>query len=137
MKHVIFACVHSAGRSQMAAAWFNALVHPAKARAIAAGTQPAAHVHPIVIEAMHEVGIDLRPPRATPTLLTGHLIDEASMLVTMGCGEQCPVTPAHIQRCDWAFDDPKGKPLHEVRIIRDRIRDHVEHLVTTHGWLSS
>jgi arsenate reductase len=122
MRTVIFACVHSAGRSQMAAAWFNALAQPEYARAIAAGTQPAERVHPEVVEAMAEVGIDLSAQR--PQKLTDELARGAALLVTMGCGEQCPAVPG-LRRDDWALEDPKGKPVEQVRKIRDDIRERV------------
>jgi len=117
---VIFACVHNAGRSQMAAAFFNQLPN---ARAVSAGTQPADRVHPVVVEAMQEVGIDLT--RETPQLLTPSLAVEAQWLITMGCGEACPVVPG-VKREDWALDDPAGQPIERVRAIRDDIRARVQ-----------
>jgi arsenate reductase len=131
MNTVIFACVHNAGRSQMAAAWFNALARQGEARAISAGTEPGPHVHPEVLEAMKEVGIDLS--RQTPQLLTDELARGAQMLVTMGCGEQCPVVPG-VQRDDWPLEDPKGKPLTRVREIRDEVKQRVERLLEQRGW---
>jgi arsenate reductase len=130
---VLFACVHNAGRSQMAAALFNALADPAKARAVSAGTEPGAHVHPEVVEVMREVGVDLRP--AVPRRLTDALAAEATVLVTMGCGEACPVVPGALRE-DWPLDDPKGQPIERVREIRDQIEGRVRALVTMHGWLS-
>jgi arsenate reductase len=128
---VLFACVHNAGRSQMAAAWFNQLSDPAKARAISAGTDPGPRVHPEVVAAMSEVGLDLS---GAPTCrLTTELAQGAQMLITMGCGDQCPVVPA-LKRDDWLLEDPKGKPLDQVRRIRDEIRGRVTHLLETHGW---
>jgi arsenate reductase len=132
MKHVVFACVHSAGRSQMAAAWFNALADPAKARASAAGTVPADRVHVIVVEAMNEVGIDLSA--ATPQLLTEALAANAAAVITMGCGESCPVLPPSVRREDWELPDPKGQPIERVREIRDEIRARVVRLITAEGW---
>jgi arsenate reductase len=132
MKTVIFACVHNAGRSQMAAAWFNALSDPAKVRAVSAGTQPGARVHPEVLEAMREVGIDLAS--VTPRLLTEAMVAGASHLVTMGCGEACPVAPPSVVRDDWPLEDPKGKPLARVREIREEVRARVTELVRTNGW---
>jgi arsenate reductase len=129
---VIFACVHSAGRSQMAAAFFNRLADPGKARAVSAGTEPAERVHPEVVEAMRESGYDLSGAR--PALLQRELASPASLLVTMGCGEACPYVPGH-RREDWALDDPKGRDKDEVRRIRDDIRARVEKLVSEHGWL--
>lgn len=131
MKTVLFACIHNAGRSQMAAAWFNALSNPAVARAISAGTDPGQRVHPEVLEAMKEVGIDLS--KAEPTLLTRDLAARSSLLVTMGCGESCPVVPG-LQRDDWPLEDPKGKPIELVRQIRQDIRRRVEALIAKEGW---
>jgi arsenate reductase len=128
---VIFACVHNAGRSQMAAAWFNALADSAKARAISAGTDPGPRVHPEVLEAMREVGIDLS--QKTPQKLTDELARGAQMLVTMGCGEQCPVVPG-LRRDDWPLEDPKGKPIARVREIRDEVRARVVSLLEREGW---
>ncbi len=129
---VIFACVHNAGRSQMAAAWFNELADPAKAHAVSAGTKPGDHVHPVVVDAMRERGIDLS--NAKPQLLTSELASSASHLVTMGCGEDCPVTPPSTKRLDWPLEDPKNKPLDEVRLIRDDIRERVLALLEAEGW---
>jgi arsenate reductase (thioredoxin) len=123
---VLFACVHNAGRSQMAAALFNALVDPGRARAISAGTQPASHVHPEVVNAMREVGVDLSA--TTPTLLDDALAREAQILVTMGCGEQCPIVPG-VKRIDWNVPDPKGRDAQEVRVIRDNIKRQVVALI--------
>ena len=132
MNVVIFACVHNAGRSQMAAAWFNALADSAQAAAISAGTEPGTRVHPEVLEVMREVGIDLS--HAKPRRLTAELLADASHLITMGCGEACPVTPASLLRRDWPLEDPKGKPAPRVREIRDEIRVHVEGLIRQYGW---
>jgi arsenate reductase len=131
MKTVLFACVHNAGRSQMAAAWFNGLSNPALARAISAGTNPGQRVHPEVLEAMKEVGIDLS--KAEPILLTRDLAASASLLVTMGCGESCPVVPG-LRRDDWPLEDPKGKPMETVRKIRQEIRGRIEALIAKEGW---
>jgi arsenate reductase (thioredoxin) len=131
MTRVIFACVHNAGRSQMAAAFFNALVDPARARATSAGTSPGDRVHPEVVAAMTEVGIDLAGAR--PQRLTPELAGTAQMLVTMGCGDECPFVPG-VSRDDWPLDDPKGRPLDEVRGIRDQIRARVEDLIAREGW---
>jgi arsenate reductase len=131
MKTVIFACIHNAGRSQMAAAWFNALSDSTKARAVSAGTEPGARVHPEVLEAMREVGIDLADKR--PQKLTGDLASGATMLVTMGCGEACPVVPG-LRRDDWPLEDPKGKPIERVREIRDDVRARVASLLCREGW---
>ena len=130
MNVVLFACVHNAGRSQMAAAWFNRLADPAKARAISAGTDPGSRVHPEVINAMNEVGVDLS--KAGTTRLTTEVAQQAQMLITMGCGDQCPVVPG-VRRDDWPLEDPKGKPIAQVRAIRDDIRQRVEALLDRRG----
>lgn len=126
MVRVIFACVHNAGRSQMAAAFFNQLADPEKAQAVSAGTHPAAQIHPGVEQVMLEVGIDLRGK--APQQLTEELARTSGRLITMGCGEQCPHVPG-LHREDWPLPDPKGLPLPEVREIRDRIRRRVLELV--------
>lgn len=131
MTTVIFACVHNAGRSQMSAAFFNELADPTQAMAISAGTSPGSHVHPEVLNAMREVGIDLS--NAKPQKLTDELARGAHWLITMGCGDQCPYVPGLI-RDDWALQDPKGQPVERVREIRDDIRRRVEALVDANGW---
>jgi arsenate reductase len=131
MTTVLFACVHNAGRSQMAAAWFNRLADPAKARAISAGTEPGLRVHPEVIEAMREVGIELS--NAATTRLTADVAGQAQVLVTMGCGDDCPVVPG-ARHEDWPLDDPKSKPIARVREIRDEIRTRVDTLLDREGW---
>ncbi len=123
---IIFACVHNAGRSQMAAAFFNQLADPRKAHAVSAGTEPGPRVHPEVVAVMREVGIDLAD--AVPRLLTSELAAGAAWLVTMGCGESCPVVPG-ARREDWPLEDPKRKPVERVREIRDEIRRRVAELV--------
>jgi arsenate reductase len=130
-RRVLFACVHNAGRSQMAAALLNRLADPARAEGISAGTQPDARVHPEVVEAMRELGVDVATAR--PQLLTDALAESADLLVTMGCGEACPHVPG-LRREDWALADPKGQPLPVVRAIRDEIRRRVEALVRNEGW---
>lgn len=134
MKTYIFACVHNAGRSQMAAAFFNHLADPAKARAISAGTNPGPHVHPEVLEVMREVGIDLS--NAHPQKLSTELAQQAHLLVTMGCGEDCPYVPG-LRRDDWPLPDPKGRPLPEVRAVRDDIRHRVASLLKTEGLVAT
>jgi arsenate reductase len=131
MKTVIFACVHNAGRSQMAAAWFNAHADPTRARAVSAGTQPGQRVHPEVVAAMREVGIDLSS--ATPQRLTDELASGAELLITMGCGDACPAVPG-LRRDDWPLADPKGQPLERVREIRDEIHSRVRDLIARERW---
>jgi len=128
---VIFACVHNAGRSQMAAAFFNSMTDRTKARAVSAGTEPGERVHPEVVAAMAELGIDLSG--AKPQRLTMELATRGSLLVTMGCGDACPAVPG-LRRDDWPLSDPKGKPLEEVRRIRDEIRVRVTALLTAERW---
>ena len=127
MKTVLFACVHNAGRSQMAAAWFNQLADPTKALAISAGTEPGPRVHPEVATAMREVNIDVTG--AVPTKLTPELAQQAQVLVTMGCGDKCPYVPgARVE--DWPVEDPKGRPIERVRAIRDDVRRRVLDLLS-------
>jgi arsenate reductase len=115
----------------MAAAWFNALADPTRVRAISAGTDPGPQVHPEVIVVMNEAGVDLSG--AATTRLTPEVAAEASMLITMGCGDQCPVVPG-VTRDDWPIEDPKGKPLDTVRRIRDDIRHRVQTLLEQQRW---
>jgi arsenate reductase len=131
MTTVLFACVHNAGRSQMAAAWFNLLSDATRARAISAGTDPGTRVHPEVVSAMSEVGVDLS--QSPTSKLTPELAQTVQTLITMGCGDQCPVVPG-VKRDDWPLEDPKGKPAARVREIRDEIRQRVEALLEREGW---
>ncbi len=130
MYTVIFACVHNAGRSQMAAAFFNQLADPVLAKAISAGTEPGSRVHPEVLSVMQEVGIDLSA--AKPQRLTEQLAKDATLLITMGCGDQCPYVPG-LRRDDWPLRDPKGLPMEEVRAIRDEIRARVQAWIDSNG----
>jgi arsenate reductase len=130
MKTYLFACVHNAGRSQMAAAWLEHLADAEKGRAISAGTHPGTRVHPEVVLTMREVGIELEGRQ--PRMLTEELAREASMLITMGCGDACPYVPG-LRRDDWPLADPKGRPIDEVRRIRDDVRARVEALVAREG----
>lgn len=131
MDRVIFACRHNAGRSQMAGAFFAQMADPALARAISAGTTPGERVHPEVATVMREVGIDLSG--AEPKLLTTALASSARLLVTMGCGEECPYLPG-VEVDDWPLEDPKGQPLERVREIRDEVRRRVAALVEKRAW---
>jgi len=131
MVTVLFACVHNAGRSQIAAGLFNALADPTKARAISAGTDPGDRVHPEVLQVMAEIGIhlvDVKPQR-----LTESLARQAQLLVTMGCGEACPIIPG-LLRDDWQLVDPKGQTLERVRAIRNEITERVKALIENRGW---
>jgi arsenate reductase len=130
MKNFIFACVHNAGRSQMSAAFFNQLADARRAQAISAGTQPADKVHTVVVEVMREVGIDLA--QAKPQKLTEELAQGAEVLITMGCGDECPYVPG-LRRMDWPLRDPKGLQIEEVRSIRDEVRLRVSDLIKAEG----
>jgi arsenate reductase len=134
MLKVIFACVHNAGRSQMAAAFFNQLADPQKAQAISAGTEPGERVHPEVLAVMQEMGIDLS--HAKPQKLTEQLARDAQLLITMGCGDKCPHVPG-LRRDDWPLRDPRGLPTERVRMIRDEVKDRVKALITSEGLLCS
>jgi arsenate reductase len=127
MKLVLFACVHNAGRSQMAAAWLNALADAREVQAISAGTQPGSQVHPEVLVAMQEVGIDLS--QARPQFLSEELARRANLLITMGCGEACPSVPG-LEREDWPLADPKGQSVGAVREVRDEIKRRVQDLLS-------
>ena len=128
---VLFACVENAGRSQMAAALFNALADPSAARALSAGTEPAERVHPAIAQVMRELDIELGDAR--PRRLTADLVARADVLITMGCGAACPVVPG-VPREDWLLPDPKDQPLERVRDIRDQIRARVAALIARSGW---
>lgn len=131
MERVIFACVHNAGRSQMAAAFLSEMADPDRVEAVSAGTDPGDRVHPLVVEVMREVGIDLSAKQ--PQRLTEDLARQASLLITMGCGEQCPYVPG-LAREDWPLADPKNRPIADVRRIRDDVRERVAALVASRGW---
>jgi len=128
---VVFACVANAGRSQMAAAFFNALANPARAHATSAGTRPERAVHPEVVAAMSEKGVDLST--ATPQYLSTDFAKDAHILITMGCGDECPLIPG-VERDDWPLEDPKGKPAETIARIRDEIQKRVGELVTERKW---
>ena len=128
MKTVIFVCVHNSGRSQMAEAFFNQMAE-GKAIALSAGTQPGDKVHPEVIAAMREVGIDISGNK--PKILTMEMIEKADKMITMGCGADagglCPAS--FIETEDWALEDPKDKPLEQVRALREDIKKRVMDLI--------
>ena len=125
MAHVLFVCLHNAGRSQMSQALFE-LAADGRHTAASAGTTPADRVHPEVVEVMRELGIDLTDRR--PQLLTRELAQHADVVVTMGCGDQCPFIPGK-RYLDWELDDPKGRPVEEVRATREEIAGRVEELL--------
>jgi arsenate reductase len=117
MATALFVCLHNAGRSQMSQALFER-VAGGRHKALSAGTTPAEHVHPEVVEVMRELGIDLSARR--PQLLTQELAERADVVVTMGCGDACPYIPGK-RYIDWSLTDPSGLPLDEVRAIREDI----------------
>lgn len=122
---VLFVCVHNAGRSQMAAA-FMQRHGGSRVRVHSAGTEPAGEIHPVVTEAMREVGIDLSANR--PARLKDEAVLEADVVITMGCGDACPVYPGKRYE-DWDLPDPAGQPIEEVRAIRNEIEDRVKGLL--------
>lgn len=126
MATVLFVCLHNAGRSQMSQALLERAA-TGRHTALSAGTTPAEHVHPEVVEVMRELGIDLSDRR--PQLLTRELAEQADIVVTMGCGDACPYIPGK-RYIDWDLPDPKGLPIDEVRAIRDDIARRVQQLVT-------
>lgn len=125
MACVLFVCLHNAGRSQMSAALFERQAG-GRHRALSAGTTPGERVHPEVIEVMRELGIDLSARR--PQLLSAELAAQADVLVTMGCGDRCPYVPGK-RYIDWDLPDPKGRPIAEVRAIRDDIAGRMPALI--------
>ena len=129
MSRVLFVCLHNAGRSQMSRALFmRAAGNSHEARA--AGTSPVKHVHPVVVTAMREVGVDLSTQ--VPTMLTTEIAQWADVVVTMGCGDACPVIPGK-RYIDWELPDPKDMPIEKVREVRDDIDGRVRELVRTLG----
>jgi arsenate reductase len=126
---VLFVCVHNAGRSQMAAGWLRHLAGD-RVEIRSAGSEPAHQINPAAVQAMHEVGIDITDQ--TPTKLTWETAEASDVIVTMGCGDACPVFPGKRYE-DWKLDDPAGKGVDAVRPIRDEIRHRVEQLVAGLG----
>jgi arsenate reductase len=122
---VLFVCLHNAGRSQMSQALCDRAADGGHA-ALSAGTTPADRVHPEVVEVMREIGIDIADRK--PQLLTGELAERADVIVTMGCGEECPFIPG-VRYIDWDLPDPKGRPIDEVRATRDEIGRRVTNLL--------
>ncbi len=125
MATALFVCLHNAGRSQMSAALFEQAA-AGRHHALSAGTTPAEHVHPEVVEVMRELGVDLADRR--PQRLTTELAEQADVVVTMGCGDACPYIPGK-RYLDWDLPDPKGRPLAEVRATRDDIAQRVAALL--------
>ena len=127
MRTVLFVCVGNAGRSQMAEAFFNQAAGGG-VRAISAGTKPASSVDPQIVQVMREVGIDISAARPKP--LTMEMLDRADRVVTMGCGVEGVCPASFVQTEDWQLEDPKGKPIEDVRRIRDEIRARVTRLLS-------
>lgn len=125
MATVLFVCLHNAGRSQMSAALLEREA-AGQHTALSAGTTPGEHVHPEVVEVMRELGIDLSDRR--PQLLTRELAEQADVVVTMGCGDECPYIPGK-RYLDWELPDPNGRPLAEVRATRDEIARRIRLLI--------
>ena len=126
---VLFVCVHNAGRSQMAAGYLRALGGDA-VEVLSAGSAPGAAINPVAVQAMAEEGIDISG--AIPTLLTTDSVRESDVVITMGCGDACPVFPGKRYE-DWVLDDPAGQGIEEVRRIRDDIRGRVVALLSELG----
>jgi arsenate reductase (thioredoxin) len=124
---VLFVCVHNAGRSQMAAGWLAHLGGD-QVEVRSAGSAPAADVNPAAVEAMREVGIDITA--ATPKILTTDAVQASDVVITMGCGDACPIFPGKRYE-DWPLDDPAGQGVEAVRVIRDQIRTRVEELLAS------
>ena len=125
MATALFVCLHNAGRSQMSAALFERAAG-GRHRALSAGTTPGDRVHPVVVDAMRELGVDLAD--RVPQRLTTELAEQADVVVTMGCGDECPYIPGK-RYFDWDLTDPKGQDLEQVRAIRDDIGRRVDALL--------
>lgn len=126
MATVLFVCLQNAGRSQISEALFTRASGGAH-QALSAGTAPAAHVHPEVVEVMRELGVDLAD--RTPRLLTRELAEQADLIITMGCGDQCPYIPDK-RYIDWELPDPAGRRIEQVREIRDEISRRIDRLLS-------
>lgn len=128
---VLFVCVHNAGRSQMAAGFLHQLAGE-KVEVRSAGSAPKDSINPVVLEAMTEVGIDLLAQGAVPKILDSEVVKNSDVVITMGCGDACPVFPG-TQYLDWALDDPNGQGIESVRLIRDEIQRKVKALISELG----
>lgn len=122
---VLFVCVHNAGRSQMAAGWLTHLAGD-RIEVRSAGSAPAERINPVAVEAMAEVGVDITA--AQPKILTTEAVQDSDVVITMGCGDACPIFPGKRYE-DWKLDDPAGQGIEAVRPIRDEIRDRIETLL--------
>ncbi len=126
MKRILFVCVHNAGRSQMAEAFFNQMAK-GRAKGFSAGTQPVDKVNPVVVAAMREVGIDIR--RRKPKPLTLEMLESVERVITMGCGVEGVCPASFVPTEEWQLEDPEGKPIEQVRQIRDEVKAKVEVLI--------
>ena len=122
---VLFVCVHNAGRSQMAAGWLTALAGE-RVDVRSAGSEPADRINPTAVQAMHEVGIDITAEQ--PKKLTSESVERADVVITMGCGDACPIYTGK-RYLDWQLTDPAGQPIEVVRQVRDEIKAHIEALL--------
>jgi arsenate reductase (thioredoxin) len=123
---VLFVCVHNAGRSQMAAAWLRHFADE-RVEVYSAGSEPAARVNPVAVEAMREVGLDIAAEK--PKILTTDSVEQADVVITMGCGDTCPYFPGK-RYLDWELTDPAGQPIDVVRQVRDEIKTRIQALLT-------
>ena len=126
MKTVLFVCVHNAGRSQMAAGFMQSLGKD-KVNVLSAGSMPKDQINPVAVEVMKEVGIDISNNQ--PKILTTESVKESDVVITMGCGDKCPIFPGKRYE-DWQLEDPAGKDLETVRKIRDEIKSRIESLLS-------
>ena len=126
MKKILFVCVHNAGRSQMAQAFFNQMAK-GKAKGLSAGTQPADKVNPTVVEAMREGSIDIS--RRKPKMLTFEMLEDVDRIITMGCGVEGVCPASFVPTEDWQLEDPEDKPIERVRQIRDEVKARIEKLI--------
>ena len=122
---VLFVCVHNAGRSQMAAGWLSSLA-AGRVDVLSAGSAPADRINPVAVEAMAEVGIDITAEQ--PKILTVDAVRESDVVITMGCGDTCPIFPGKRYE-DWELEDPAGQGIETVRRVRDEIRDRIQTLL--------
>ena len=123
---VLFVCIHNAGRSQMAAGWLTHLA-PGRIEVRSAGSEPADRINPVAVRAMAEVGIDITAQQ--PKVLTTDAVRDSDVVITMGCGDTCPIFPGKRYE-DWDLEDPAGQDITVVRRIRDQLKQRIEHLVT-------
>ena len=126
MPGILFLCIHNAGRSQMAAAFARDL-SGGRVDILSGGSEPADSVNPVAVEVMAEIGMDIS--QFVPQKFNDELLNAVDVVVTMGCGDTCPYIPGK-RYIDWPLDDPKGRPIDDVRRIRDEIRDRVADLLT-------